>query len=560
MAQRQQLSARPLGRVPLLGGLVAFVLVMGLGLGSLGALLWQAPGLDVAQLWQEPYLAGVLRFTLWQAGLSTLFSVGLGVPVAIALARRPRFWGRGFLLRVMELSLVIPTLIALFGLVAVHGRQGVAAPLWKWLTGSPSGYLYGLSGIVLAHVFYNLPLAARLMLQALERSPDAHWRLTAQLGLSRGAIWRTLEWPAIRRVLPQLAALVFTLCFTSFAIVMTLGGGPGSSTLEVALYQALKFDNDVALAALLALAQLVVCLGLWGVALAQGGTPSLVAGDAPAPLTAKWRRRDMYGLSRLTDSLSIGGLALLLLPPLVAVVAAGVAGLPDIMTQQRLWPASLRSLVMALCAGLGAVLLALALLGGSGWLRARGRHGVAGVMEGSGQLILVLPALVMGTGLFLLLRPSLGDGFDGYALVVLVNALMALPFAMQVLRGALLALPLAQWRVAEQLGIHGWARFRWLVWPRLRRPLGLALAYAMTLSLGDFSVIALFGSPTAPTLPMLLYQELGGYRWQSAAATAVVLLFWVVATFTVVSALTRRAPRYPWHRQPSPESRHAVVP
>lgn len=184
--------------------------------------------------------------------------------MAIALARRPRFWGRGLLLRMMELSLVIPTLIALFGLVAVHGRRGLAAPLWEWLTNSPSGYLYGLSGIVLAHVFYNLPLAARLMLQALERSPSAHWRLTAQLGLSRGAIWRTLEWPAIRRVLPQLAALVFTLCFTSFAIVMTLGGGPGSSTLEVARYQALKFDNDVALAALLALAQLTVCLGLWG--------------------------------------------------------------------------------------------------------------------------------------------------------------------------------------------------------------------------------------------------------------------------------------------------------
>lgn len=186
--------------------------------------------------------------------------------------------------------------------------------------------------------------------------------------------------------------------------------------------------------------------------------------------------------------------------------------------------------------------------------------GAAGVMEGSGQLILVLPALVMGTGLFLLFRPRLGGGLEGYALVVLVNALMALPFAMQVLRGALLALSAAQWRVAEQLGLHGWARFRWLVWPRLRRPLGLALAYAMTLSLGDFSVIALFGSPTAPMLPMLLYQELGGYRWQSAAATAVVLLFWVVATFTLVSALTRRAPRYPWHRQPSPESRHAVVP
>nr|WP_298373369.1 thiamine/thiamine pyrophosphate ABC transporter permease [uncultured Halomonas sp.] len=558
MAQRQQsLNRHSLSRLPLWAGLAAFVAVVGLGLGSFIALLWQAPALQVAMLWQEPYLFGVLRFTFWQASLSTLLALGLGIPVALALARRPRFPGRGLLLRAMELSLVIPSLIALFGLVAVHGRQGWAAPLWEWLTGSPSGYLYGLSGIVLAHVFYNLPLAARLMLQELERSPAVHWRLVAQLGLSRLAIWRTLEWPAIRRLLPRLAALVFTLCFTSFAIVMTLGGGPGSSTLEVALYQALKFDNDLALAALLALTQLVICLGLWSLAIAQGGAPSLIAGDSQAALFTKWRRRDAQGLSWLTDGLSIGGLALLLLPPLIAVVLAGLGGLPDILTQQRLWPATLRSLAMALAAGIGAVLLALALLGGSDWLRARGRGFIGGVVEGSGQLILVLPALVMGTGLFLLLRPRLGGGLEGYALVVLVNAFMALPFAMQVLRGALLELPMAQRRVAQQLDIHGWPRFRWLLWPRLRRPLGLALAYAMTLSLGDFSVIALFGSPAAPTLPMLLYQELGGYRWQSAAATALVLLISVVAVFGLVSMLTRRAPRYPWKNRP--ESAHAVL-
>lgn len=68
----------------------------------------------------------------------------------------------------------------------------------------------------------------------------------------------------------------------------------------------------------------------------------------------------------------------------------------------------------------------------------------------------------------------------------------------------------------------------------------------MTLSLGDFSVIALFGSPAAPTLPMLLFQQLGGYRWQGAAATALVLLMAVVLVFSLLDALSRRRPRYPF--------------
>ncbi|KXS36988.1 MAG: Thiamine transport system permease protein thiP [Halomonadaceae bacterium T82-2] len=532
-------------------GVLAWTLVVGLGLGSLAALLVNAPEVAFDTLWRDPYLSGVLRFSLLQAGLSTLLSVVPAIPVAVALARRPRFPGRRLLLRAMELSLVIPTLIALFGLVAVHGRQGWLSTLWRELSGEPLGYLYGLSGIVLAHVFYNLPLAARLLLQGLERQPEAQWRLVAQFGLTRRAIWRCLEWPVIRRLLPRLMALVFTLCFSSFAIVMTLGGGPGATTLEVALYQALTYEGDLARAALLALTQLAVCLALWALALRQGGgMPLLATGDAARP-AGRWRRRDARGLSRLVDGVWLTMLAALLLPPLSAVVIAGARGLPALPGQSALWPATLLSLAMALAAALGALMLALALVAAARRWRDRRRALPAGLLEGGGQLILILPAMVLGTGLFLLLRPGLGGDWQSYALVALVNAFMALPFVMQVLQGGV-ALPVGNARrLADQLGVRGWAYWRWLVWPRLKQPMGLALAYAMTLSLGDFSVIALFGSPSRPTLPMLLYQQLGGYRWQGAAATALVLLLVVVVVFALLDRLSRRRPRYPQSRYSS---------
>ncbi len=71
-------------------------------------------------------------------------------------------------------------------------------------------------------------------------------RTASQLGLGGWWLWRAVHWPAIKPVLPGVAALVFTLCFTSFAIIMTLGGGPGTTTLEVAIYQALRFEFDFA--------------------------------------------------------------------------------------------------------------------------------------------------------------------------------------------------------------------------------------------------------------------------------------------------------------------------
>ena len=52
------------------------------------------------------------------------------------------------------------------------------------------------------------------------------------------------------------------LCFTSFTTVLALGGGPKSTTLEVAVYQALRFDFDLATAGGLALVQLILTAGL----------------------------------------------------------------------------------------------------------------------------------------------------------------------------------------------------------------------------------------------------------------------------------------------------------
>src|SRR5690606_11801964 len=240
-------------------GLV-LLLVVAMGLGSM---VVTASSVDFASVLNSRYLRGVVWFTVWQAVLSVLLSLLLALPVARALARYRVFPGRSLLLRLMELSLVLPTIVAVSGIIGVYGRQG-------WITGLLNGWLpdhgwslYGLNGILLAHVFFNAPLAARILLQALESVPAPRLRVASQLGLSGWWLWRTVRWPALRPVLPGVSALVFTLCFTSFAIIMTLGGGPRATTLEVAIYQALRFEFDFGQAAILATIQLVICGSLW---------------------------------------------------------------------------------------------------------------------------------------------------------------------------------------------------------------------------------------------------------------------------------------------------------
>ncbi|MGM0569429.1 thiamine/thiamine pyrophosphate ABC transporter permease [Marinobacter sp.] len=517
-------------------GLVFSGLILLLTGGGLLALFLRADS-DLAALWQSAYLQGVIRFTVWQATLSVLGSLLIAIPVARALVRHPSFPGRSGLLRLMEMSLVMPSIVAVSGLVAVYGRNGWLAELLQWAGAELPWNLYGLTGILLAHIFFNAPLAARIMVQTLERVPANQRRVASQLGLGSWQLWRVLDWPALRPVLPGLAALVFSLCFTSFAIVVTLGGGPGATTIEVAIYQALRFEFDFNRAALLACVQLLICGGLWWLVFRQNRHQAMLP-DQSLSVGAHARRPDSTGWRRSADQALIGLFALFLALPVLAIAWRGIPWLAGelVDSELALWGATLRSLAIALPAGMLAVVLTLALLAATNALKPGLPRSLASV---SGYLPLIVPPIVLGTGLFLLIQPRLGIQDYGLAVVALINSLMALPFTLQVLRGPFQANSGSTLRIADQLDIRGWYRWRWLQWPRLKRPVTLALGYGTTLSLGDFGVIALFGSPAQPTLPMLLHQQLGSYQIAPATGTACWLLGLITAIFVLLSRLGR---------------------
>ena len=517
------------------GQLIGLALLVLVALG-LGSMLLTAGGLDLSRVFSSRYLRGVVWFTIWQAILSVLLSLALALPIARTLARYQRFPGRSALLRVMELSLVLPTIVAVSGIIGVYGRQGWATGLLNsWIPGH-GWNLYGLNGILLAHVFFNAPLAARVMLQSLEAVPPSRLRIASQLGLSGWWLWRSVEWPALRPVLPGLSALVFTLCFTSFAIIMTLGGGPAATTLEVAIYQALRFEFDFPQAAVLAVIQLLICGSLWWLVFRQRLESSLLPNRqlAHAVPLKPWRAQSVLSCVLLLI------FSLFLLLPLMAI---GFRGLPALLAidagnsiYEQLLPATGRSLLIALPAGFGSVATSLMILASANKAK---NPILKAIPTTTGYLPLIVPPIVLGTGLFLLLRPGLGNHAQGWVLVALINSLMALPFVIQVLRGPLNSLDSHSLRVADQLGILGWARWRHLYWPLLRRPMALGLAYGIALSMGDFGVIALFGSPGQPTLPVLLYQQLGSYQVSAAAGTGLWLLLLLVFIFGLLSALGR---------------------
>jgi len=495
-------------------GISAALLVLALILVALGAVLSRADastGLGAAD-W------AAIRFTVSQAAVSAVLSVIFAIPVARALARR-RFVGRAALVTLLGAPFILPVIVAVLGLLTVFGRSGWLNTVLEAL-GLPTVSIYGFHGVVLAHVFFNMPLVTRLLLQGWQTIPAERFRLCAQLRLTPRAIFRAVEMPMLAQVVPGALALVFVICLTSFAVALTLGGGPRATTIELAIYQAFRFDFDLGRAALLSVVQLLLAGGIALAALRF--VPSISIGGGLDRLMPRWDGRGK--IQRIMDVAAILIAAAFLMVPLAAVILRGIAGLPEMPAS--VYHAAGNSIGVALASIV--VLLALA-LPMAGWIA--GRNG--GDVEAVGLLGLSASPLMIGTGWFIVINPFV-DPFD-FALVVtmLVNAMMALPFALRILVPPMRDAVRQYGRLSAMLGITGWRLWRVLLLARLRRQIGFAAGLTGALSMGDLGVIALFADPDRVTLPLQMVRLMGAYQMDAAAGAALLLLalslgiFWI---------------------------------
>lgn len=460
-----------------------------------------------------------LRFTVVQALVSATASVALAIPTARALARR-RFPGRAAMVALMGAPFILPAIVAVLGLLSIWGRNGLASRVLD-LLGLPSLSIYGFGGVVLAHVFFNLPLATRLILQGWTAIPTEHFRLAANLGMSTREVRRTLEYPMLRAVLPGAFLVIFLLCLTSFAVVLALGGGPRATTVELAIYQALRFDFDLPKAATLALVQVVLCLAAAAAILGVAKPAAFSLGLDRPP--RRWDGTEP--LARGTDAVLLPLVGAFLFLPLAAVVLRGV--MPLLQGIPGLWPALGTTLLVALPAAMLSTLLALALAA----LILRLKPGTARTVEATTALALAISPFVIGTGLFILLNPVIDPFSMAVPVTIVVNATMALPFTLRILLPAFARADAHYTRLGTSVGMHGWTLFRLALWPRLRRPAGFATGLAAALAVGDLGVITLFAPPDLATLPLLMYRLMAAYQMPAAAGVALVLVATAFALF-----------------------------
>lgn len=516
-----------------LPGLLAAAVILLFVFSAIAALLTYSADFNLLVLWQDPYYRHVTLFSFYQAFLSTLLSVVFAIPVAHALFRRD-FFAKSLLLKFFAITLVLPVLVGIFGLLAVYGNSGLIAQLFESFKQKSPFSIYGLSGILLAHIFFNLPFAARLLLQSLQSIPAEHHKLSIHLGINHWQKFKLVEWPYLRQQLPHVCGLVFMLCFTSFTIVMALGGGPHATTIELAIYQAIKFDFDLQSGALLALWQILLCAGLV-IGIQRFSRPIAVSDNH---ILQSFAQINDTLRAKIWDGCWISLAILLVLPPLLMVIISGInAQFFHVISELVFWASLKNSLLIAVLAAFIALFLGFFILLSSRCWRLMGLTFRADNLELIATIILVTPGLVISTGIFLLLRDVM-DVFDfAIVIVVGVNALMALPYVIKTLAQPMLHIAQQYDQLCASLGLFGFARFRLVEWRAIKQPITHAFAISFVLSMGDLSAVALFGSQELSTLPLYLFQLLGSYQMQSAAVVSLFLLIFSLGIFVIIEKL-----------------------
>lgn len=484
----------------------------------------------------------VLRFTLYQALLSTLLTFLLGLPAAILFARFD-FRGKPLLRALTAVPFMLPTVVVAAGFNAFLGPRGLFSFL---LPLSSFQFTNTLTAILTAHVFYNTTIVIRIVGNALTHLDPRLEQAARTLGADNLRVWTRVTLPMLRGPLLAAGLLVFLFDFTSFGVILLLGG-PQFSTLEVEIYTQAMHLLNLPMAALLSLIQLL-CTLAFSALYTRVVTHSLVP-TTPKPSTTRPPKT-------LRERIFVFGMFFLLFTffvlPLLSLPARSLTRLEADLGQRGEIQYGLttdyytelfvnrRGSVFYVppieaarnSLGYAAATVALSLALGFPAASALTRPSrLTKLLDPLIMLPLGASAVTLGLGYIITFNKPIITNHQSLItsplIVPLAHAVIALPFAIRTLQPALASIPERLRHAAAALGASPFRVWQTVDWPILSRAVLAASTFAFTVSLGEFGAATLLARPDYPTLPVAIARFLsqpGGLNYGQAMAMSTILM------------------------------------
>lgn len=468
----------------------------------------------LATLFSSSYYLRTLWFTLWQALASTALTLIAGLPAAFVFARY-EFPGKSLLRSLTTIPFVLPTVVvaaAFSSLVGPTGPLNLALMRLLQLDHPPIQLLGTIWMILLAHVFYNYTVVLRIVGSFWANLDPALENAAAVLGARRARRFLEITLPLLAPAIAAAALLVFIFDFTSFGVVLILGGTQ-FATLEVEIYRQTVNLFNLPMAAALSLIQIMCTLALTATYTRLQARTARPLKLHPQSIT---QRKPATLRTRALVSANVIFMVLLLVTPLLALVARaasqGLQPLAELFVNRRgsyfyVPPVvAIRNSLLVACLTVAAS-LALGFIAANYIARRAGRW--AAILDPVFMLPLGTSAVTLGLGYIIALdRPPL-DLRASPALLPLAHTLVAFPFVVRSLLPVLRGIQPSLRQAAAVMGASPWQVWRQVDLAIVGRAMLVAAAFAFAISMGEFGATALVARPEFPTMPVVIYRFLG---------------------------------------------------
>jgi thiamine transport system permease protein len=499
-------------------------------------------GLD--PLFEGTYYLERAWFTAWQATLSTLLTLCLAVPLAWLLACH-EFPGKRTVEAVLVVPFVLPTIVVAVAFTALLGPSGTLNDLLVRFPGidePPIRLLNTVWAILLAHVFYNVAVAGRIIASGWRGIDSRLEESAAMLGAGNITRFTRVTLPLLRNSLLAAGSLVFLFCFTSFGVVLILGG-PQYGTIETEIYRESLFLFRLPVAAALAVSQMVVTFAAIAVnTRLQRTAPQRVAQRRTTP----WSRASLAGAGLL-----LLVIAMLSIAPLASLVERSFHGgdgytlryysmLDDNVRGQVLFVAPIEAVRNSLVFALATVALAVPVgtLAALGAVRSR-----SAVAESILQAPLGVSAVTLGLGLLITMDSPPLDIRSSPVLVVIAHSLVAIPFVARTVAARLRSLDSRLRDAAAMLGASPFRTFLAVELPLIAGAVGVGAVLAFATSMGEFGATLLIARPEYPTIPVAIFRYLGqpgALNFGQALAMSTILMAVTAIGFFAIERVANR--------------------
>ena len=503
----------------------------------------------------DTYSLRVIGFTAQQAILSTLASILLGLPGAYILARFD-FRGKSLIKALTTVPFVLPSIIVVLGFVIFFGNNGFLNRAIMAVTGAgepPLKILYSMRAIILAHTFYNFPICIRLVSAVWSRINPNLERAAQSLGARGVKLFTRVTLPQILPGILAAAALIFIFCFTSFAIILVLGGGPKYTTIEVAIYRLAKVNLDLKAGSAFAIIESFLSVGfMWGyIKLQQRVSFAETSG----------REREKRPLSNLFKGPWGIPAILYLIVTFIIIVAPMLTAVGNSFLRRSGWAGNsslslfwyrrlffetengafsisyLSAIKNSLFFGAMTITFSLPLGTLIAYVTTRRRFFGQGLFEAVSMLPLGISAIILGLGYIKAYQHLPWDLAGKWYAIAFAHTIIAYPFVIRSTGAVFRKIDPSLVRAAMSLGANRWKAFWTVELPFIKSGLIAGATFAFAISIGEINATLMLYNPKLVTIPIAIYRLIGAYNYFAACALGTILMLICFLVFLLIDKL-----------------------